>query len=473
MPTGSPFPPELQQYMQQQRMQNWIGTLAQGLMQAGSGGEGFGVGALKALAGANAGRSDPMDMLRMQNQLEQLAGRKEDRALEAEQRERRDAFIMGTPGQLASAGGPQGAGASGGYTGGLPREQQALADAMGHENFMNAYAKQEFAADKSRRIVKGGDGYNYYADTGDRVLPGVEKSLTATEREAARPKTVKDAEGYQRYISGPRAGERAFPGVELQPDPTTATGPMKDALALGLQPGSAGYNDYIRERTLRAQTDVDVNLGDVVGDLGNVLTEAGASKRAVDLEDRRVATTQMAAQGANLISQLNEGGDSAISWTGGLSRGLGKVSSQGRALAREVGFDLNLKKFEFGGDLATKSSGIQSKMLGLAVALTKADQGSRPSDFDVQTSLNRLAAGSGSARTMATTIQGMLDEKMNDFAIDYRVRSGEDFDWAGELERNNIVFPEIPTEAVPQVAPEITQDKLEREMQKRGLLPGG
>ena len=31
---------------------------------------------------------------------------------------------------------------------------------------------------KERRIIKGADGYNYYADTGERVLPGIEKEKT-------------------------------------------------------------------------------------------------------------------------------------------------------------------------------------------------------------------------------------------------------------------------------------------------------
>jgi hypothetical protein len=33
---------------------------------------------------------------------------------------------------------------------------------------------------KERRIIKGADGYNYYADTGERVLPGIEKEETGT-----------------------------------------------------------------------------------------------------------------------------------------------------------------------------------------------------------------------------------------------------------------------------------------------------
>ena len=34
--------------------------------------------------------------------------------------------------------------------------------------------------EKDRKTIKGADGYNYYADTGDRVLSGVEKTVTDT-----------------------------------------------------------------------------------------------------------------------------------------------------------------------------------------------------------------------------------------------------------------------------------------------------
>lgn len=240
--------------------------------------------------------------------------------------------------------------------------------------------------------------------------------------------------------------------------------------------GTGEWEDM--EKAPRYKPGTTVDMGGVVGELGSMMTKAGASKRAIDLEDRRVAVTQMAAQGANLIRNLNEAGDGAVSLTGSTARGLSKISSQGRALAKEVGFDLNLEKFEFGGDLSAKSTVVKSQLLGLAVALTKADQGSRPSDFDVQTSLNRLAANSGSSRTMARTIKSMLDEKMNDFAIDYRVRTqtpdlpeGKPFDWNSELTRHGIAFPDIPQVAPP--APAFTRDQLEREMQRRGLVPGG
>lgn len=58
---------------------------------------------------------------------------------------------------------------------------------------------------KERKIIKGADGFQYYADTGDRVLPNVEKSLNDKER-----KIIKGADGYQYYAD---TKERVFPDV--------------------------------------------------------------------------------------------------------------------------------------------------------------------------------------------------------------------------------------------------------------------
>ena len=64
-----------------------------------------------------------------------------------------------------------------------------------------------------REIVKGADGYNYYADTGKRVLPGIEKE------DDKDYKSVKDAAGYLRYIEGPQKGQRVFPEVVVEKRP--------------------------------------------------------------------------------------------------------------------------------------------------------------------------------------------------------------------------------------------------------------
>ena len=59
-----------------------------------------------------------------------------------------------------------------------------------------------------RKIIKGADGFNYYTDTGERVLPGV-----VTSPEASKRTTIKGADGYNYFVD---TGERVLPGVKQE-----------------------------------------------------------------------------------------------------------------------------------------------------------------------------------------------------------------------------------------------------------------
>ena len=97
-----------------------------------------------------------------------------------------------------------------------------------------------------RKIIKGGDGYNYYADTGERVLPGVKQTSNIEKQtgeyrnyvntlndpstasgegflayqdrnvkdSSKEPKYEKAADGFYRWIDGPNAGQKVFGDVE-------------------------------------------------------------------------------------------------------------------------------------------------------------------------------------------------------------------------------------------------------------------
>lgn len=100
-------------------------------------------------------------------------------------------------------------------------------------------------ASGERKIIKAADGYNYYADTGKRVLPGVEKEpsiesqttdyknylnslkegetptgagfLAYQDRNIKKDKMSygmkQDVNSYWRYTEGPMKGQRVFPDV--------------------------------------------------------------------------------------------------------------------------------------------------------------------------------------------------------------------------------------------------------------------
>lgn len=240
------------------------------------------------------------------------------------------------------------------------------------------------------------------------------------------------------------------------PKPTaakdTSTGPMRDAVAIGLQPGTPEYNDYIKQRTLKAGTEVNVAAPDLSG-LSTLMTKSQRGKEIAALREKKVQAVQMTKQGSALVSNLREAGDQAVSWSGAMSRGVNTLASQGGAIAKNFGIKMGdgsiSKRLNAGdwqwGDLASTSSVVKSQILGLAVAVTKADQGSRPSDFDVQTSIERLAGSSGSASVMADTVEALLREKMGDFSVRYNTLAPDyelpTFDWKTELTKHNIEMP--------------------------------
>ncbi len=73
--------------------------------------------------------------------------------------------------------------------------------------------------EKERRIVQGADGFQYYADTGERVLPGVK----ASPKDSKERRIIKDIDGRQRYAD---TGELVFPNVKT-PTPKDESAKIK------------------------------------------------------------------------------------------------------------------------------------------------------------------------------------------------------------------------------------------------------
>ena len=90
-------------------------------------------------------------------------------------------------------------------------EFENIGNAIGDENAQKLYSQfllnKLTAKPKERRIVKGGDGLNYYADTGERVLPEVIGKDNKPDR-----KYEKTADGFYRYVDD---GSKVFGDVEM------------------------------------------------------------------------------------------------------------------------------------------------------------------------------------------------------------------------------------------------------------------
>ena len=96
------------------------------------------------------------------------------------------------------------------YINTLPPDQQALARASGG-SYIKEAAKSKFAKPSKRKIVKGADGYQYYADTGERALPGV----TAKAKSPLATITTSNGDTIQ------VGGDGAYPGAPQNAKPTT------------------------------------------------------------------------------------------------------------------------------------------------------------------------------------------------------------------------------------------------------------
>ena len=126
--------------------------------------------------------------------------------------------------------------------------QARLLRSLGLPGFVNLQqkrAEQMFLGGDKRKIIKAADGYNYYADNGKRVLPGVKKETSIDSQTtdfknyvntldktsdatgagflAYQDRNIKkdkmsynmkqDVNSYWRYTDGPMKGQRVFPDV--------------------------------------------------------------------------------------------------------------------------------------------------------------------------------------------------------------------------------------------------------------------
>lgn len=255
------------------------------------------------------------------------------------------------------------------------------------------------------------------------------------------------------------APEKAVEAMIAQqfPEPTAAKDPLIKTFKEGDKFITKQYNRGTGEWEKMGEAPRykpgDINVATDLTGLSTFLTKSQRGKEISNLRENRIQAVQMVKQGSSLIGNLRESGDQAISWAGAMTRGVDTIASQGQAIAKNFGIKMGdgsiSKRLNEGdwqwGELASESSVIKSKILGLAVAITKADQGSRPSDFDVQTSIARLAGSAGSATRMADTIEALLREKMGDFSVRYNTLAPDyglkPFDWKTELTRHGISAP--------------------------------
>ena len=123
----------------------------------------------------------------------------------------------------------------GGFTGGLDILGQSLSKSAPSfaEGLQTYRAGQEEYTD--RQIIKGADGYQYYADTGERVLPNVVKPV-----EEEKPQYTKLKPGESLYRDGELVTERVMPEkdqqlIKLNPNQILIDPVTKEEVARGME----------------------------------------------------------------------------------------------------------------------------------------------------------------------------------------------------------------------------------------------
>lgn len=96
---------------------------------------------------------------------------------------------------------------------------------------------------KDRKMVKGADGFNYYADTGERVLPGVQAKMEDT-----RTQLQKNLEAAGLKKGTPEYNLALMENVNPVKD--TRTSLAKNLEAAGFVEGTPEYQDAMKLRTL-------------------------------------------------------------------------------------------------------------------------------------------------------------------------------------------------------------------------------
>ncbi len=250
-PFGGMLDPNLLKYMQQQRLMSTLGNIGRGLMQAGARGASFGPGVLQGLGqgGQGGGQNDLLNMMRMQELMARTQGRQAKRERGRKQDFAREALAAGdrydptnqilwdqppAPGQEQEAVTPEQrrgllAQADPAAYGKAMLEQEFAPPPERFETAQSPYGLggvgqrssttgqisgyQKPALPKDRRIVKGADGFNYYADTEERVIPGAEQP-PAEQFETVQDPYGRGGVGQRSTTTGQVSGYQKPPPLE-------------------------------------------------------------------------------------------------------------------------------------------------------------------------------------------------------------------------------------------------------------------
>ena len=218
-----------------------------------------------------------------------------------------------------------------------------------------------------RRIVQGADGFNYYADTGERVLPNVVANTETSN------KTYRGADGYNYWLTGPNANERVNPNIESKTN--TLSNPLRTISKDGVDVGAIRDNDLSDEKIAKLYEE-----GYVIQPLGRTGTAVGKSSDyegwsdEAGLKTKYLATNQLVRTGQRLMDQLYENPNTVLT-IGDLAQAFERVKAETGAIGgrpQDYKKHLDINKLAKIKELAQGSAKTESMLLDFTFQIAKA-----------------------------------------------------------------------------------------------------
>jgi len=224
--------------------------------------------------------------------------------------------------------------------------------------------------------------------------------------------------------------------------PETKTAAVKNALAMGLEPGTKAFNDYVTASTIKgAGLDIQFSDDGTIKSIsqGNVPTNKKFIEQGMELKNSTFAMNNV----ANTL--LNNLKGAKVGTVGGVINALNSVGAQLQQLAEATGFQQNfvntgstaiddyLRKNLGEGIFAdsVKYGQIRSNAINLAYLMARVDEpGGRFTDRDIALKMEEIGIGADPERT-AQILANAVDLRNKNAAFAYKQLTGEDLNFEG------------------------------------------
>ena len=229
--------------------------------------------------------------------------------------------------------------------------------------------------------------------------------------------------------------------AKVKPEAKTAA--VKNALSMGLKPGTKAFNDYVTAATIKGsglniEFDDKGNLKSITQ--GNVPDNKKFVEQAMELKNATFAMNNVA---NTLINNLQ---GAKVSTVGGFINALDSVGSQLKQLADATGFRTGGYKDEGTGAIdnylrknlgegifadAVKYGKIRSNAINLAYLMARVDEpGGRFTDRDIALKMEEIGIGANPEKT-AQILSSAVDLRNKNAAFAYKQLTGNDLDFEG------------------------------------------